>query len=299
MRLQNLTEKIQQVFPENQSKVLQEVLNFMDELVKVSDFNELKLIVKELAEAQKRTDIKIGELVEAQKRTEQKLEELTEAQKRTEQKLEELAEAQKRTEQKLEELVEAQKRTEQKLEELAEAQKRTDIKIGELVEAQKRTEVRFEELADAQRKTEEKLGKLIEEHQTTRQELGGLSHSFGYLLEDRAYKGLPAILEKQWGIKVKEPLKRDIFPYKGDRKIEINIIGKGEKDQKEIWIIGESKSQLKRKHVDQFIRKQYIFEELFPGDKFYLMVTHMTDPEVKAYAEKQGIRVFYSYEFPL
>jgi septal ring factor EnvC (AmiA/AmiB activator) len=116
MRLQNLTEKIQQVFPENQSKVLQEVLNFMDELVKVSDFNELKLIVKELAEAQKRTDIKIGELVEAQKRTEQKLEELTEAQKRTEQKLEELAEAQKRTEQKLEELVEAQKRTEQKLE---------------------------------------------------------------------------------------------------------------------------------------------------------------------------------------
>jgi len=47
------------------------------ELVKASDFNELKDIVKELG-------IKVGELAEAQKRTEQKVEELAEAQKRTE-----------------------------------------------------------------------------------------------------------------------------------------------------------------------------------------------------------------------
>ena len=62
------------------------------------EFNELKGVVKELAEAQKRTEVKVEELAEAQKRTEAKVEELAEAQKRTEAKVEELAEAQKRTE---------------------------------------------------------------------------------------------------------------------------------------------------------------------------------------------------------
>ena len=215
MKLEELTKKIQEVFSEEQSKVLQEFIYFMNDLVKVSDFNELKEIVKELAEAQKRT----------------------------EQRLEELAEAQKRTEQ--------------------------ELKI------------------------------LASEHRITRQELGGLSHSFGYLLEDRAYKGLPEILYKQFGIKIKQNLKREIFPYKGNKKIEINIIGMGIQDQKEVWIIGEAKSQLKKKHVDSFIQKRFIYDDLFPGEKFYVMVTYMTDPEVKDYAEKNGIYVFYSYELPL
>ncbi len=87
------------------------------------EFRELRGIVTELAQAQKRTEIKIEELAEAQKRTEVKIEELAEAQKRTEVKIEELAEAQKRTEVKVEELAEAQKRTEIKVEELSETQK--------------------------------------------------------------------------------------------------------------------------------------------------------------------------------
>ena len=52
--------------------------------VKREDFTELKNIVFELAEAQKRTEVKVEELAEAQKRTEVKVEELAEAQKNTE-----------------------------------------------------------------------------------------------------------------------------------------------------------------------------------------------------------------------
>ena len=66
--------------------------------VKKEDFTELKNVVFDLAEAQKRTEIKVEELAEAQKRTEIKVEELAEAQKRTEIKVEELANAQKNTE---------------------------------------------------------------------------------------------------------------------------------------------------------------------------------------------------------
>lgn len=59
--------------------------------IKKTDFEELKAIVREVAEAQR-------ELAQAQKRTEERLEELAQAQKRTEGHLEELAQAQKRTE---------------------------------------------------------------------------------------------------------------------------------------------------------------------------------------------------------
>ncbi|MBP8179003.1 MAG: hypothetical protein KAY16_06660, partial [Spirochaetes bacterium] len=83
-----------------------EIINLIEERLKElyvtrSDFRALQRVMKELAEAQKRTEQRVEELTEAQKRTEQRVEELTEAQKRTEQRVEELTEAQKRTEQRV------------------------------------------------------------------------------------------------------------------------------------------------------------------------------------------------------
>ncbi|MFH0997107.1 MAG: hypothetical protein V1844_16665 [Pseudomonadota bacterium] len=83
-----------------------------------SDFDELKNVVLQLAEAQNRTEHRVEELAEAQNRTEHRIEELAESQK-------ELAEAQKRTENRLEELAEAQR-------DLAEAQKKTEISVNAL-----------------------------------------------------------------------------------------------------------------------------------------------------------------------
>ncbi len=77
----NIKKRLDQVFEERQATVLAEVIeDAYSELVKTSDFNELKGIVAELAKSQK-------ELAEAQKRTEVKVEELAEAQKRTEEEI--------------------------------------------------------------------------------------------------------------------------------------------------------------------------------------------------------------------
>ncbi|GIX42031.1 MAG: hypothetical protein KatS3mg129_1764 [Leptospiraceae bacterium] len=70
MNLVELKEKIRKVFTPEQAEVLEEYANVLNDLVKVSDFNELKQIVKELAEAQKQTAQEIKELAEAQKQTE-------------------------------------------------------------------------------------------------------------------------------------------------------------------------------------------------------------------------------------
>jgi predicted transcriptional regulator len=88
-------------------------LCFMDEIqektsviaVGRGDFDELKNVVHQLAEAQNRTEHRVEELAESQNRTEHRLEELAVAQNRTEHRLEELAVAQR-------ELAVAQKQTE-------------------------------------------------------------------------------------------------------------------------------------------------------------------------------------------
>ena len=93
-------------------------------LLLADDFLELPRIVRELAEAQKRTEARVEELAEAQKRTEARLE-------RLEATVLELAEAQKRTEARLESLEEV-------VRELAEAQKRTEGELQKLTESQRR-----------------------------------------------------------------------------------------------------------------------------------------------------------------
>lgn len=64
--------------------VITEAVAFYEKMVTKEEFNELKAVLKELAEAQKRTEAKVEELAEAQKRTEARVEELAEAQKKTE-----------------------------------------------------------------------------------------------------------------------------------------------------------------------------------------------------------------------
>ncbi|MCS7149708.1 MAG: chordopoxvirus fusion protein, partial [Caldimicrobium sp.] len=118
MKAKEILKKIQEVFPPNQAKVLLDLVALLDDLVKVSDFNELKAIVADLVKAQK-------ELAQAQKNTEEELRKLS-------QEVKELAQAQKKTEERLEELASAQKKTEERLEELASAQKKTEERLEEL-----------------------------------------------------------------------------------------------------------------------------------------------------------------------
>jgi len=84
LRQAEIARKLGTVFERRQAAILAEVVtDAYSDLVKTGDFNELKSIVKDLAEAQKRTELRVEELAEAQKRTELRVEELAEAQKET------------------------------------------------------------------------------------------------------------------------------------------------------------------------------------------------------------------------
>ncbi len=108
------------------------------QLLLSDDFLALPAIVRDLAEAQLRTEERlealaqrVEELAEAQKRTEERLEALA-------QRVEELAQRMESLAQRMEELAEAQKRTEERLEALAQRVESLTKLVEELAEAQKR-----------------------------------------------------------------------------------------------------------------------------------------------------------------
>lgn len=262
--------------------IKRQIIDIIDErIAKVhvtkEDFSELKSIVRDLAEAQKRTGERLEELAEAQKRTEVRLEELAEAQKRTEVRVEELANAQKRTEVRIEELADAQKRTESRLEELALAQK---------------------ELAQAQKRTEEEVKKLAEGLQDTRIHLGGLSRSFSYAFENEAYRNVPRLLQEQYGYEIKEKMVRAEV---GDK--EINFFCKAERNGKQIYIVGESKVRLdegkwQKEIYDELEDKVKAVREVY-GDVVIqpILVTHFATKGFIDEAKEKGIIVIQSYEW--
>ena len=243
--------------------------------VRRSDFNELKAVVEELAEAQKQTEQKIAELAEAQRRTEQRVEELAEAQKQTEQRIAELAEAQRRTEQRLTKLEQA---------------------VAELAEAQKQTEQKIAELAEAQRKTEKAIQRLTKEQDNIKEYLGALSHTVGYRLEDEAMKAIPRLLKEDFGVEVVGKLIRDFLEIGKNKYVEVNLFGEAKKDGKDYLILGEAKSQLKKKSIDEFIKKSELIKRYIPKEQILLYVTYIAHPMLRKYAEEKGIKIYFSYE---
>ncbi|MGQ9738363.1 MAG: chordopoxvirus fusion protein, partial [Armatimonadota bacterium] len=198
--------------------------------------------------------------------------------------LAELAEAQRRTEETVAKLTE-------RVDELAEAQRRTEETVAKLTE-------RVDKLAEAQRRTEEEIRRLTEEMRDIRRQMGGIAMTVGYGLEDRAYPALPALLLRDYGIEVVERLKRQFVQDREGQYIEVNIFGEAKRNGEVLTIVGESKAQLSKNDVDNFVRRKLSrLKEVYP-DLFPVLVTFMTTEwDVEEYARHQGIAVYYSYDF--
>ena len=242
--------------------ILEEIERQQKERVTKDEFIELKQIVAELAEAQKRTETRVEELAEAQKRTEARVEELAEAQKRTEDRVDTLA---------------------QRLEELA--------------EAQKRTEARVEELAEAQKRTEEEVRKLAKGLRETRQMVGGLSDSVGYGLEDKAIAALPIVLKKRFAMEPEGSFVRKFIQIDG-KEVEINMFGTASQDGEKWFVVGEGKAKLSKKDVDKFLKllDRLRISGVVGTNVLPIMVTYSTRPATQRYAEEKGLNLIFSYE---
>lgn len=242
--------------------LLEEVEKSREETVTKREFLDLLAVMRELG-------LTTRNLAESQTRTNERLAELTSAQK-------DLAETQNRTEQRVGELTAAQK---------------------ELTQAQNRTEQRVGELAQAQTRSERELQQLVSEQKKICQQVGGLSMTVGYGLEDKAYPSLPALLQRDFGLIVSDRLTRGYLKDKSGTDLEVNILGRGQRNGDTVTLIGEAKCQLSRRDIDTFFRKKVDRLRDMLGEIFPVLVTYMiSDPSVAEYARARGVALYYSYD---
>ena len=256
-----MLEQLASVFEEEQAQVLAAVIyDSYNDLVRRDDFSDLKVIVREIAETQQRTDQHLVDLAAAQQRTEQRVEELGEAQQRTEQRVEELGEAQQRTEQRVGDLAEAQQRT-------AEAQQRT-------AEAQQRTEYAVQHLA---------------------REVGGLSNRMGGDLEDVAAIVIEDALTRELGWQVDE-LSR-VWQTRDGAEEEIDVFGKAydpSRPDTSVWIVGEVKFNLTLRDVERFSKVLERAAAHLDGEIVPVCFCYRIRPVVQEKVLEEGYRLVLS-----
>jgi len=275
-----------------------EIIKIVDERIREAhitreDFSELKNIVKELAEAQKRTEEGLTQLTIRVDQLTIRVNELAEAQKRTEGALNQLTQRVDQLAIRVDELAEAQKKTEQRVNELAEAQKRTEERLNSLAQ-------RVDELAQAQKRTEEELRLLIKEHERTREILSGISDTVGYGLEDKIFPYLYDFARREYGVEV-EVLDRRSILYTDGRSDEVNIYVEGRRDGERVYIIGECKSRPSIKEVDNFWKLIERLREHFKAKVYPFLVGYNYSPSIEEYLRDKypEIKCLKSFEFEL
>ncbi|MFH0924214.1 MAG: hypothetical protein V1872_01055 [bacterium] len=195
-------------------------------------------------------------------------------------------------------LGQAQNRTEIEMKGLADAQKRTEIKVEELADVQKRTEVKVGELVDAQKRTEGELMSLTRVVKNVQKELGGLSNTVGYELEDKYYRIFPKILKEDFNVLIKGKIERKYIIYSPGNEDEIDIYGKGSRDGKDIYIIGEAKAQLGKNDVKYFSKLLKRVKDYLKTEVVSFFLCYSVHPLVEEYIQEEypAMKVYKSYE---
>ncbi|HQJ30984.1 MAG TPA: hypothetical protein PLG18_07600, partial [Syntrophales bacterium] len=154
----------------------------------------------------------------------------------------------------------------------------------------------LEELAQAQKRTEDAVYHLSRRVDDTNRQLGGLAMTVGYTLENTAYVYLPDLLRTDYGLTCEGSLSRDYLTDLKGRDVEVNILGRGKLGDREVLIVGESKAQLGKNDVKDFLKR---LSRLDTGglSPFPVLVTHMiSQRDVKNFAKSQGVAVYLSYQ---
>jgi len=264
-------QNLKETFGEKEATVLTNLLikmyNDINQTVTKAEFQELRVVVNELAEAQKRTEERVEELAQAQKRTEERVEELA---------------------QRMEELAQAQKRTEERVEELAQ-------RMEELAQAQKRTEESIKELTRAQRENEKILKNFMVAFDDLKKQVGGLSMVVGYGIEDNLMPLMPQFVQNNYKVKACE-VERKYILYDNGSYDEVNLHIHAKSNGKDVYIIGECKAQPGKKDIDRFNKMLKRIRNHYKSDIYGFIVGYTYHPEIEEYCKKHTIDIFKTYE---
>lgn len=113
-------------------------------------------------------------------------------------------------------------------------------------------------------------------------EIGGLSNTIGYELEDSLYPLLTKVLKEDIRVVIEGDLKRTFIQH-DEEEDEVNIYGQGKLNGRKVYIVGESKAQIGKGDIRDFVRmlkrlSRHIREEILP-----ILVCYSVHPKLEAY----------------
>ncbi|MCS7157624.1 MAG: hypothetical protein N0A16_07835 [Blastocatellia bacterium] len=243
---------------------------------------DLQRVVAQLAEAQARTEERVGRLEEA-------VAQLAEAQARTEERVGRLEERTARLEEIVAQLIEAQARTQEELRALAASH-------AEAIKRLERLEQIVAQVVETQQQMLEEQVRMQRTMRQLAQQLGAISETLGADLEDMAYIVLHDVLKRELGWDV-EPLERTWKKW-NDEMEEINIFGRAHDPRRPdvvIWIVGEAKYNLTVREVERFAQLVERAREHLKGEVFPVCFCRRARPEVEERVRELGFRLVYSY----
>jgi uncharacterized phage infection (PIP) family protein YhgE len=298
---QSLAKTLGTMFEELKDTVTKEDFRILRESID-ANVSRLDTAITRLADAQVRTEAKLGQLADgqlqlakAQSRTEQQVKSLAEAQTRTEAKLAELADGQSR-------LAEAQSRTEAKLAELAdgqsqlaEAQSRTEQQVKSLAEAQSRTEQQVKSLAEAQTRTEQEVKTLAEAMQrlTIRTD-AVVGRTFELQVRDRLTSYLGRFLRRGKVVSndtLLDAIEPSVTTQEIDDFLRADVVAKGLVDGVETYVVVEVSSTGDTEDIVRADARAGILRKAGLA-AIPLVACDVISPESLAFANRLGVRIW-------
>ncbi len=79
----------------------------------------------------------------------------------------------------------------------------------------------------------------------------------------------------------------------------MNIIGKAAQNGKQLFVVGKCKTQLKKRDVDGFLKNLNIIKVTLNQELLPILVTYQASPQVQNYVQQKGIKLYFSYQFPV
>ncbi len=181
--------------------------------------------------------------------------ELVEAQRRTEEELRRLSEAQRRTGEQLAALTEAQRRTDEQLAALTEAQRRTEGRVERLEDA-------VAQLVDAQRRTEETVRVLVREVGA----LKGESLERRYRERAASYfqrilRRIRVVDHQQLGLLLDDALEAGrITPEERADVLEVDVVVAGLRDGREVYLVVEVSGTVSAEDAERARRRAQVLQ---------------------------------------
>ena len=280
--VERLTHRFETVFKPNQAVVLAETIRAAyDDLVKTSDFNELKEIVRDLGAAQQRTEQRVEELAVETKSLAAEMQGLAAAQLNLTQVVAEMG---------------------KEMGSLSQVVFGLSKDMSNLTQVVSGLGKDMGELSQVVSGLGKDMGGLSQVVSGLAKETGGLSRAMSYALENEAYRALPAYLEGTYGIIMHERIVRTEIDDQ-----EINFFGRGEQNGEAVCLVGEAKLQLDerrenrrvvRELIEQLDRQAAAATTLYPDHRMVrLIITHYARPAVLKQAQERGILVVQSFDW--